>query len=164
MPTVTHLPRRDRFWTPSMIVFVVLAALIALLPFLAAAQDPAAAADFDPMAIITGIVHAVQGKQWPVVGVLVFVAVTWVARRIGMKAIPWLGTSEGGTVLALLTTSASVLGAAALGGVPVTWTLLWQALGAAFTAIGGYVGVRRLLRIIAPLLATKVPWLAKLLA
>lgn len=106
--------------------------------------------------VFAAFVLAIKAGQWPVVAVLTLVAVVWALRTFGGKWLPWLTTSEGGTVLAFLTALAATLGAAALAGTNITWALVGTALGAAFTAIGAWTGVRRLLRAFIPL-ASKVP-------
>jgi hypothetical protein len=141
---------------------LALLALILALPVFAQEAAPVAA-DFDPMTLVAALVHAIQAGQWPVAVVLCFVAVIAALKRFGAKWIPWLATSEGGTVLALLTTAASILGAAAIVGTPITWALVGQAAAAGFATIGGYVGVRRLLRALVPLVA-RIPRIGPLLA
>lgn len=143
------------------------ACIIAILavPFAVLAQQ-AGGGDLDVLGVLAAFVNAIKSGQWPLAAVLGFVAAIWALKRVGTKFIPWLGTSEGGTALAMLTTIGSVLGAAALGGVPITWSLVGKAAATGFSAIGGYVGARRLLRVLAPLVAKipKVgPWLAKVL-
>lgn len=145
---------------------LVVAAMIVVVPVVVLAQD-VASADLDPMALIKALAEAVKNGQWPVAVVLFFVALVAILKKFGTKWIPWLGTSEGGTVLALATATASVLGAAALSGVPITVGLLWNALLAGATAIGGYIGVRRIFRILIvpatkvhPRLGAIIAWLA----
>lgn len=114
--------------------------------------------------VFAAFVAAIKAGQWPMVAVLALVAVVWGLRTFGGKWIPWLTTSEGGTVLAFLTALAATLGAAALGGTSITWGLVGTAFVAAFTAMGAWTGVRRLLRVLVPL-ATKIsPALGKFVA
>lgn len=144
--------------------WTALAVLVAL-PMLALGQDvPPPAADLDPMVLLKAFVDAIQHGQWPVVAVVVLVALTWVLRKVGTKWIPWLGTSEGGSVLALLTAVAATLGAAALvPGATITWPLVGSAIAASFAAAGGWTLVRRLLRLLVPVTA-KWPWLQSALS
>lgn len=134
----------------------IFALLIVIAPALAFAQD-VPPTDFDPLQLLGAFVRAIQGGQWPVAAVLVLVGLVWAVRKFGIKWIPWLATSEGGTVLAFLTVLASVLGAAALApGALITWALVWKACAAAFASIGAWTGARRLLRALVPL-AAKIP-------
>jgi hypothetical protein len=133
---------------------------LVLFPVLVLAQDaPAPTLDLDPIALLSAFVHAIQGGQWPVAAVLVLVGIVWAVRKFGVKAWPWLSTSEGGTALAFLTAVAATLAAAALvPGATITWGLVGSAVAAAFTSIGAWTGARRLLRMFLPLVK-KVPWL-----
>lgn len=140
-------------------------ALLFLLSGVALAQEVAApAGELDPMALLSAIIGAVQAGQWPVAAVLLLVVAIWALRTFGAKAVPWLGTSEGGTVLAFLTALAGTLGAAALAGGPVTWALVGSALAGGFTAIGAWTGARRLLRALVPLAARVHPALGAALS
>lgn len=141
---------------------ILVALSLLCLPLFALAQE-VPPADFDPMLVLAAFVKAVQAGQWPVALVLGFVAVTWALRKFGTKWLPWLSTSEGGTVLAFVTVMASVLGAAALApGTLITWALVGKAVAVAFTSIGAWTGARRLLRVFVPMTA-KWPWLQKVL-
>lgn len=144
--------------------FLALLVLAVSLPVLALAQEVPPPSDFDPLQLLGAFVKAIQGGQWPVAAVLVLVGLTWGVRKFGVKAWPWLQTSEGGTVLAFVTVLASVLGAAALApGAHITWALVWQAAAAAFASIGAWTGARRLLRVLVPL-AAKIPKVGPALA
>lgn len=145
--------------------FLVLASVITLpLAALAQAATTTTPGDFDPLQLLAAFLAAVKGGQWPVALVVLFVGLIWAVRKFGVKAWPWFATSEGGTVLAFLTTMAAVLGAAALvPGASITWALAGQAAAAAFAAIGAWTGARRLLRVLAPVAAkipTIGPWLS----
>jgi hypothetical protein len=145
-----------------------IAVVLVVTPIVVLAQDIVAPpSDFDVMALVKALAVAVKAGQWPVAAVLFFVVIVAILKKFGARWIPWLATSEGGTVLALATATASVLGAAAITGVAITWGLVWNALLAGATAIGGYVGVRRILRVLAspagkvsPKLGALVGWLA----
>jgi hypothetical protein len=129
----------------------------ALLPVPACGQDAVPpGAELDVLAAVKAIVVAVQSGQWPVAVVLAFVVAIAVLKKYGAAYIPWLKTSEGGTVLALAVSVAGVLGAAAFAGTPITWALLWVGVKTGFGTIGGYLGMRRLLRALSPYVA-KIP-------
>ncbi len=136
---------------------ILVLASVLLLPAIVLAQEAPPDIGIDPLKLLAAFVAAVQAGSWPVALVLVFVALIWAVRSFGVKAWPWLATSEGGTVLAFATTLASVLGAAALApGTAITWALVGKAAAAAFAAIGAWTGARRLLRALLPL-AAKIP-------
>jgi hypothetical protein len=104
----------------------------------------------------------------PVVGkaVLLVILVVWALRKWGTQLPgvgPFLGTSEGGALLAMLTAVVGYIGAAYFGGIAVTWSLVWKALTAGFLAIGGWTGGRRLLRLLVPVVA-KIPGIGLQLA
>jgi hypothetical protein len=132
------------------------------LPIVVFAQDAGTLPDIT--SVFAAFVLAIKNGQWPVAAVLILVAVTWGLRTFGGKFIPWLTTSEGGTVLAFLTALAATLGAAAMAGQNITWGLVGAAFGVGFTAIGAWTGVRRLLRAFVPLAMKVAPWLGNALA
>jgi hypothetical protein len=134
--------------------FLGVAVVLLALPLAARAQDAATYPDIG--LLVQAAARAVSAGQWPLVAVLALVAAIWALRTFGRRWIPWLATSEGGTVLAFLTALGGTLGAAALGGVAITWALLASALAGAFTAMGAWTGVRRLLRALVPA-ARRVP-------
>lgn len=144
-----------------------LLALLLAVPFLALAQDVPPAADLDVLALFKVLVGAIQGGQWPLVVVVVFIGLVQLLRRFGAKWVPWLATSDGGTVLTFLTVMGSALAAGAfLPGAVITWPFIGKAALAALAAIGGWTGTRRFLGVLAPL-AAKIPsigpWLSGVL-
>lgn len=125
-----------------------LLAAIFVLPMLALAQatipDPA-----NTDAFLQAIVDAITGGQWRAVVVLAAVGAVYLLRTFGTK-IPgavgtFLGSNRGGAVLALLFAVVSGLGAMVLAGKAITFKAVLDVLLLGFTAIGGWVGVRRLL-------------------
>ena len=125
----------------------LLFAAIVVLPILVLAQVPDPGAD--PDTFIKALVSALAGGQWKVAGVLGAIGGIYLLRTFGTK-IPgavgaFLGTSRGGAFLALLATLVVGLGAALVAGTPITVNLVLGVLTTAFAAIGGWVGVRRLL-------------------
>lgn len=125
-----------------------LLAAVLILPLLAVAQatlpDPS-----NTDAFLDAIVQAITGGQWRAVVVLVAVGAVY-ALRVGGTKLPgkvgaFLATSRGGAVLALLFAVVSGLGAMVLAGKAITLKSVLDVLLLGFTAIGGWVGVRRLL-------------------
>lgn len=144
--------RLSRFLTA---VLLVLALAIPVAVFAQEVPPPDPGVDF--MVLLKMLVGAFQGGQWPLVTVLLFIGVTQILRWGGSKWIPWLATSDGGTVLTFLTVTASALAAGAfVPGVVITWAFLGKAVFAAFSVIGGWTGTRRFLGVLAPL-AAKIP-------
>jgi hypothetical protein len=164
-PRETTIARVARCLGFGLVVVAAMLVGLVLLAGVAHGQEPGAVAgpELDVLGLLRAFVGAIQTGQWPVAVVLGLVVAVYVLKKVGGRWIPWLATSEGGTVLALATATASTLGAAALGGVPITWALAWKAAAAGFAAIGGYVGARRVLRALSPLVA-KIPTVGPLLA
>jgi hypothetical protein len=129
--------------------FLFMAALV-FIPVLTFAQvsgDFGAAID-DPVVILKALVTAVATHNWPLLGVLAIIAVTFVVRRFGASKIPWLKTDDGGTLLNAMTAVALGLAAAAFSGgaIPITWGLIGTSLMAGAAAAGGRAYVRRIMR------------------
>jgi hypothetical protein len=132
---------------------LILSAL--LIPASAMAEVPSP----DRMGSFLGaVLEAIQGRRWDTLVVLALVAVIWGLRKLGTKLPMGIGaffaTSEGGTVFALISSSVAALAAAFYGGLPLSGSLVVNALEAGFAAIGAWVGARRLLRLVVPLVAT----------
>ncbi len=127
--------------------FALIAAALVLFPIVAFAQlvDPTV----DPNAFTTQLLAAIQGGQWRVVVVLVAVGAIFLLRKLGTQ-IPgavgtFLASNRGGALLALAFAVITGLGTALLGGTPITLKVVLDVLLLGFTAIGGWVGVRRIL-------------------
>ena len=127
-------------------VFAVL--FVLLCPALALAQavpDPTTASDafFDMLA------RAVAGGDWKLVAVLAVIGLTFLAKTYGSKIPGALGTflasSRGGAILALVLSLLVALAPAIAGKAPWSINLVRDALTLGLGAIGGWVGVRRLL-------------------
>jgi hypothetical protein len=149
------MPPRSSLWTSTwlfgLLALIVVVAVF-VLPALALGQTAGASPD-EFGAFLRAFLDA------PVIGkvVLGLVAGVWLLRKFGTK-IPWgvgsfLATSEGGTVFALFAAVVAYVGAAYVGGVPVTLALVGKALSAAVVAGGGWTMARRLLRLVSPLVA-----------
>lgn len=138
-------PRRERFWTPWMIAFVVLAAAIAALPFLARAQ--VAGVDPDNLGWLAGvIVDAVKGGDWQLVVLAGLVGAVRLVRWAGTKIQPlasFLASDPGGVLLTIGTVLPLALLTAHLAHQPLTWRLAW---GSVSGAVGGFVLLRKLAR------------------
>lgn len=121
---------------------------VLVVPLLALAQavlpDPS-----NTDAFLQAIVDAITGGQWRAVVVLVAVGAVYALRAGGTKLPGKLGaflaSSRGGAVLALLFAVVSGLGALVLAGKAITLKSVLDVLLLGFTAIGGWVGVRRIL-------------------
>lgn len=133
-------PLRFLAWT--------LLAVLVVLPLFALAQtaipDPS-----NTDAFLQAIVDAITGGQWRAVVVLAAVGGVYLLRTFGTK-IPgkvgeFLASNRGGAVLALLFAVVSGLGTMVLAGKAITFKAVLDVLLLGFTAIGGWVGVRRLL-------------------
>jgi hypothetical protein len=130
------LPYRPILISLGILAFMVMVPVIVLGQVVASPDDPGA--------FFTAIVAAIQGGQWRVVAVLGVVALVWAAKRYGSKWWPFLGTSRGGALLALVAGVVSTFGPALVAGTPFSVKLLLDALLLGVTAAGGWVVVRRL--------------------
>ncbi len=128
-----------------LILFLAVAVLaVVLFPIFAAFAQAAPPSPDDPTAFLQTIVAAVQGGQWRVVAVLGLVALVWVARRYGARYWPFLATSRGGALLALVAGCLTTFGPAVFAGTTFSLKLVLDALMLGVTAAGGWVVVRRL--------------------
>ena len=129
-----------KFW------MVVLAVIFPVLAF-AQVVDPNA----DLNGFLAQVLDAVKGGNWRLVAVLAAIGAIYALRRFGTK-IPgkvgvFLATSRGGTILAVVFSLLVGLGSAFLAGQSFSLALLVDVLMFALTAIGGWVGVRRIMGI-----------------
>lgn len=132
------------------IVAVMFALLI--VPALALAQavpDPSSTDAF-----LGAMVQAVAAGDWKWLAVLAVIGLTFAVRKYGTK-LPgavgsFLATSRGGAVTALVFALVCALAPAIAGKVPWSVALVKDAVLLGFTAIGGWVGVRRIAGTAAP--------------
>lgn len=101
-----------------------------MLPFLLA-QAEASALDLGGL-----LLSAFTQKNYALVGALLLMLGVLLARKVGAKALPWLGTPRGAAVLAAVGGSAAVLVARLASGAPLSPALVLEALTAALTASG----------------------------
>ncbi len=106
---------------------------------------PAAHEPSDPIAWATSVYEAVRGGHWAIVAGLVLIAVTWVFRRFILSDWAWVRTDRGGVLLAGLLSIVGAFTNASLAGQWMDGKAWLAALEAALVAMGGYVGVRRLI-------------------
>jgi hypothetical protein len=126
--------------------FIALAALLTLVPLAAFAQAAPPELAFDVGQVVAAFVSSLGAGNVGGAIALGFVLLVLLVRTSGKQLWPWLGTDEGGAYLNSATVIAAVLGAAALGGKPITWGLVWSAFLAAATIGGTWSQGRRLLR------------------
>ena len=105
------------------------------------------------------IFEAISNKNIPLVASLILVALVSLARKQGVKKLPWLGTKAGGHVLTYAMSLAVSLAATFSGGVGFSLGVLYASAKVAFLASGGYTLAKDLLL---PLLSKVVPaWALK---
>lgn len=128
---------------------MALSVFITMVPLLAFAQvvDP----NVDLNGFLGQVFDAVKGGNWRLVAVLASIGAIYVLRKYGSK-IPgkvgeFLATSRGGAILAIVFGFLVGLGSAVLAGQTITLSVVVDVLMFAFTTIGGWVGVRRILGI-----------------
>ena len=127
--------------------FAVLVAVVFPLIVWAQVADP----NTDFNAFIVQVFEAVKGGNWRLVAVLAAIGAIYGLRKLGTK-IPgpvgvFLGTSRGGAILAVVFSVLIGVGTAILGGQTLNIAALVDIIMFALTAIGGWVGVRRILGI-----------------
>lgn len=120
-----------------------------LLPLTALAQVVNPETDFD--GFVKQVFEAVRGGNWRTVAVLGSIGAIYYLRKYGIK-IPgkvgaFLTTSRGGAILALVFGILLGTGTALLSGQTITLSVLADIVMFAFTSIGGWVAVRRILGI-----------------
>ena len=163
MPQIVKLnPHPQAFWSRGMIVFLLVAACLALLaPILALAQEAGLPVD-DAAAWAKLLLDAIRGGDWQL-GVLAgLVLVVWVVRKLASrvpKLQAFVATDWGGVVLNLATIIPLTLLGAKMAGQPLTLSLVIAAVGGP-TAL--YVMARKVLRPLAPLVA-RIPYIGKVL-
>ncbi len=96
--------------------------------------------------LIMMAIEAVRDGHWWLFAAIVVSALVWLLRSYGEKFIPWLGTDRGGAVLVLSTGILGSLAALILAGDEVGLELLIEGLKVGFTAAGGYVVIKKILK------------------
>lgn len=101
-----------------------------MLPFLVAQ------AELSTLDVWGLLLSAFTQRNYPLLGALLLMVGVLVARKVGAKAWPWLGTPRGGAILAALGGGAAVLVARLAAGAPLSLAVAMEALTAALTASG----------------------------
>lgn len=101
--------------------------------------------DKDPGGFAAHLLAAARGGQWRVLAALMLVAVVWLARRFGARAVPWLATDRGGVLLVLLLALVGGVATALADSAAISFGLLVNSVSMALTAAGGWAMVKKLL-------------------
>ena len=120
--------------------------------------------DPQPSEVLRFVIEAFSSGKYYYAAALILVALVGAAKYYGASRIKWLATEQGGALLVLLGSFASVLSATLADGSTPSLSSIYQALIIAVTASGGYTIVKRL--IVTPYLvplAAKYPSLALIL-
>jgi hypothetical protein len=116
---------------------------LVFLPVLALAQLPEAGSD----AFLNALLDAIAKGDWRYVAVLAVIGLTYLVRRYGPslpRVGPFLATSRGGAIVALVFALVVGLAPPFLGWVSWTPRIVLDVLLNGFASIGGWVGVRRI--------------------
>lgn len=101
--------------------------------------------DLDLSQMFEVLVRAAQSGNWWFLLAAALMAITWGARRYLAPKVPWLKSDAGGVVLAFALAFFGALTAALGSGSALSVTLFVAAAKIAFTAMGGYAALRKLL-------------------
>ena len=122
----------------------VLVAAPAVVAPVVAVVAPVASVESDPVGTLVTLYNAVRGGNWILAASLVLVAVVFLARKYGVKVVPWLGTDRGGVVLVFGLSFLGALSSSLMAGGKVDLDMVKMAFTAAVAAMGGYQGFKRL--------------------
>lgn len=131
-----------------LLAFVGPVALVLLFPLMVLAQpasipDPSA----DTMGFIQLLWDAVMHKRWGGVVALAVIGIVALLRmRIVTKKVPFLGTDRGGVILTFVVALAGGLAVTLIAGQPLDAEVVFTAVKLAFLAMGGFVGVKKLIK------------------
>lgn len=107
---------------------------------------PSASAPDNEVDAIKRAYAAIQNNDWRSFAALVLILITLVVRRFEAKLPGWFRGDRGGVVLVFVLALLGTAGSAALAGASfASLGLYGNALVLALQAIGGYVGIKRLL-------------------
>jgi len=102
-------------------------------------------ADGTVLTLLRPVIDAFVAGRYVLMIALTVVMLTGLFRKFGSPT-SWVHTTPGGTLLALLTSSATAVAVTlAVPDAVVTWNLLWTALMVGVTSAGGYVVIKNLL-------------------
>ncbi len=107
-------------------------------------KTPAETLEDDPIGFLGNLVQAIRGGQWQMVVAFMLVCLVYLARRFGEK-IEFFRSDRGGPILVFSISFAGSLGASMLADSPIDAKLFLTAAEVALMAMGGFVGLRRVL-------------------
>jgi hypothetical protein len=149
------------------VVTLSLAALALLVAMTGTVFASTGAAEVGIVDLLEPVYRAIVGGQYWAAAALALVAAVALARRYGVKYLPFLGTDAGGTLLLFVGSFAGALGTAllAMGTAGPSLAMVKAAFWIAFAAGGGYTAVKRLVVPVFVYLETVSPaWLRPLWA
>jgi hypothetical protein len=98
----------------------------------------------DPVALLGGLITAVQGHHWGVVIGFVLTGVTYALRTWVLPKWAFIQTDRGGAIFAIGVAVVSTLATELIAGV-TAWTSILDALAAAMSSAGGYSLVKKII-------------------
>jgi len=101
-------------------------------------------AQADPVGYLGSIVAAARAGQWRLVASGLLIAMMWAASFV-RERFRWTRGDRGGAVLVMVVSLAGTTATALATDAPLDWRLFMGAAGVAFTAVGAFTWVRRLL-------------------
>lgn len=104
----------------------------------AAPVAPTVTEDLNAKKLLPQLLEMVRSGKWSAaVGIFIMLLVAGI-RGYGRKLLPWLGTQLGGYVLAFLTATGAVMGAALAAGMSFSFSLLGNSITVGLAAIGAH--------------------------
>lgn len=104
------------------------------------AQSATAPTDMGIGELAQKALDAIMSGNWTLAAIFGVVAVVWALRSFGSRWIPWLGSSQGGVVLAFATAFVGAVSTAVVAGAPITVSLLVEAVLVGLAAMGLWSG------------------------
>lgn len=105
---------------------------------------PVQEATDDPLGTVASLVKAVRSGDWRMVAALALALVMLVLGKVRGK-VKWFRGDRGGVVLVFFLATAGMLSTTLAAGMDVDLKMGTTALSAGLMAIGGYVGIKKLL-------------------
>lgn len=110
--------------------------------------DPIDKVEKDPVGLALDIVEAVQSEQWRLVAAFALSLMMFLLSKFRKRLTFFrelFGGDRGGAILVMLLAVMGAMVTALMTTVPINWQFFIGAVGVAWTAVGGYTWLKRLL-------------------
>lgn len=105
---------------------------------------PVQAVEQDPLGSAGNLVTAIRQGNWRLAAAF-FLALIMFALGKVRHQVKWFAGDRGGAILVMVLSLAGALSTSLAAGMPVDWKMFAAAIGIAWSAVGGYTWVRKML-------------------